>query len=141
MSSSVLTLPPPPVPSTRRTSGSRRSWAARSAQTIFCQIAASAAPPRTVKSSACSTARRPSSVARPTRQLAGVKPASSSASSYAPTPASTPVSCQVPGVDERVDPLADRAPACGVLPRDALLAAHRVGQGGASLQLVQLRLP
>ena len=38
MSSSVLTLPPPPVPSTSRTSGRRSSWAACSAQTIFSQI-------------------------------------------------------------------------------------------------------
>ena len=60
MVSSVLTLPPPPVPSTRRTSGTRSSWAARSAHTIFSQMAASAAPPRTVKSSAWTTARRPS---------------------------------------------------------------------------------
>ena len=33
--SSDFTLPPPPVPSTSRTSGWRRSCAARSAQTIF----------------------------------------------------------------------------------------------------------
>ena len=55
-----FTLPPPPVPSTSRTSGSRSSAAICSAYTIFCQIAASAAPPRTVKSSPCTTARRPS---------------------------------------------------------------------------------
>ena len=31
MSSSDFTLPPPPVPSTSRTSGMRKSWASRSA--------------------------------------------------------------------------------------------------------------
>ena len=60
MSSSDLTLPPPPVPSTRRTIGMRISCASRSANSAFSQIAASAAPPRTVKSSAWTAARRPS---------------------------------------------------------------------------------
>ena len=69
--SSVLTEPPPPVPSTRRTSGRRRSCAMRSAKTDFSQIAASAAPPRTVKSSPCTTARRPSMRPCPTTVLAG----------------------------------------------------------------------
>jgi hypothetical protein len=71
MVSRVFTLPPPPVPSTSLTSGMRRSCAARSAHTIFCQMAASAAPPRTVKSSPWTAARRPSIRPVPTTQLAG----------------------------------------------------------------------
>ena len=41
--------------------------------TIFCQIAASAAPPRTVKSSPCTTARRPSIRPWPMTMFAGRK--------------------------------------------------------------------
>ena len=69
--SSDLTLPPPPVPSTRRTSGMRRSCAIRSACAPFSQIAASAAPPRTVKSSAWTDTRRPPTRAQPTTMFAG----------------------------------------------------------------------
>src|SRR5438445_128661 len=45
----------------------RRSWAIRSACAPFSQIAASAAPPRTVKSSACSATRRPPAEGRTVR--------------------------------------------------------------------------
>ena len=80
MSSSDLTLPPPPVPSTSRTSGMRRSCASRSAKTAFSQIAASAAPPRTVKSSPWTATRRPSIRPWPTTVLAGRKSSSSPSS-------------------------------------------------------------
>lgn len=80
MSSSDLTLPPPPVPSTSRTIGIRHSAAIFSAQTIFSQIDASAAPPRTVKSSPWTAARRPAMRPCPTTVLAGKKPVSSPSS-------------------------------------------------------------
>ena len=47
----VLTEPPPPMPSTRRTWGSRSSSASPSAASRLAEIDASAEPPRTVKSS------------------------------------------------------------------------------------------
>ena len=99
--SRCFTLPPPPVPSTRRTSGRRRSCAIRSAKTIFCQIAASAAPPRTVKSSPWSTARRPSIRPCPTIMFAGRKSVSSPCSSYVPLPAIAPVSWKLPASNSR----------------------------------------
>ena len=80
MSSSVLTEPPPPVPSTSRTSGTRSSAAARSAHRAFSQMAASAAPPRTVKSSPWATARRPSMRPLPTTMFAGSRSTSSPSS-------------------------------------------------------------
>ncbi len=96
MSSRLLTLPPPPVPSTRRTSGSRSSWAARSGQTNFSQIEASAAPPRTVKSSPWTTTGRPSTRPWPTTKFVGVTSSSSPSPAYAPRPASRPVSAHEP---------------------------------------------
>ncbi len=101
MSSSDFTLPPPPVPSTSRISGSRRSCAMRSAWTIFCQIAASAAPPRTVKSSPWTTARRPSIRPWPTTMLAGRKSSSCPSSAYVPLPAIEPVSWKLPESNSR----------------------------------------
>ena len=68
----VLTLPPPPVPSTSRTSGKRRSRAAFSAHPILLPMAPSAAPPRTEKSSPPTTTGRPSMRPRPQTKLEGV---------------------------------------------------------------------
>ena len=97
----VLTLPPPPVPSTRRTSGMRRSCAAFSAQPILLPMAPSAAPPRTVKSSAPTTTGRPSMRPRPQTKFEGVKPVRLPASSYSARPASRPVSWKLPGSSRR----------------------------------------
>ena len=71
MASTVRTEPP--VPSIRRTSGRRSEWAIASACTTFSRIEASAAPPRTVKSSAVTTTSRPSIRARPKMKFAGEK--------------------------------------------------------------------
>src|SRR5439155_542875 len=79
------TEPPPPEPSTSRTIGSRSSFAICSAWTCFWKIDASAAPPRTVKSSPATTTGRPSIRARPITKFAGVKPASCP-SSYSALP-------------------------------------------------------
>src|SRR5437870_7273130 len=67
--SMVLTEPPPPDPSTRRISGSRRSCAIRSHVLCLPLMVASADPPRTVKSSPPTTTDRPSTLARPNRKL------------------------------------------------------------------------
>ena len=70
--SMVLTEPPPPEPSMMRTIGRRSSLAMRSARIGFMGMVASAEPPRTVKSSPSTTTGRPSMLARPMTQLAGV---------------------------------------------------------------------
>ena len=54
----VFTEPPPPVPSTSRTIGTRKSCAIFSATIILSPTAPSLAPPRTVKSSPTTTAGR-----------------------------------------------------------------------------------
>src|SRR5439155_10114111 len=72
---------PPPEPSMRRISGSRRSWAIRSHVVCLPLMVASADPPRTVKSSPPTTTGRPSTVARPNTKLDGVKVARSFCSS------------------------------------------------------------
>src|SRR5215207_11464234 len=64
-------------------------------------MAASAAPPRTVKSSPCRTARRPSIRPWPITTFAGRKSVSSPSASYVPWPASMPVSWKVSGSKRR----------------------------------------
>ena len=96
MSSRDFTDPPPPVPSTSRINGSRSSFAICSAWTCFWKIDASAAPPRTVKSSPPTTTGRPSMRARPMTKFAGVKPVSRP-SSYSALPVSAPTSWKLPG--------------------------------------------
>jgi hypothetical protein len=71
--SKVRTDPPPPVPSTMRIIGMRHSSAVASASIILRPMEASAAPPRTVKSSPSTTTGRPSILARPNTMLAGRK--------------------------------------------------------------------
>ena len=80
--SSVFTLPPPPEPSTRRTIGRPKSCAMRSAMTCFWKIDASAAPPRTVKSSPPTTTGRPSIRPRPITKFAGMTPVTVPSSSF-----------------------------------------------------------
>ena len=61
----VLTEPPPDIPSSNRTCGSRISAATASDASRLAEIEASFDPPRTVKSSPDTTAGRPSSSAMP----------------------------------------------------------------------------
>ena len=107
----------------------------RSAQTIFCQIAASAAPPRIVKSSPCTTARRPSMRPWPTTMFAGRKSVELAvARRRCPKPASSPVSWNVPSSKSRsIRSRTVRRPrSCWRC--DALLAAHAVRElAGARL--------
>ena len=72
--------------------GSRKSCAISSAISGFAEIDASAEPPRTVKSSPTTTTVRPSILARPNTQFAGVKCLSSPCSSYSPMPEIAPIS-------------------------------------------------
>jgi hypothetical protein len=74
MSRMDLTEPPPPVPSISLIKGRPSSPAIFSASICFSMMAASAAPPRTVKSSATTATGRPRTVPRPKMQLAGEKP-------------------------------------------------------------------
>ena len=92
MVSIVLTDPPPPDPSITRMTGMRKVLAISSAIIGFSRIEASAEPPRTVKSSPTITTGRPSTLARPNTQLAGVRSFRSPFSSYSPTPAIAPTS-------------------------------------------------
>ena len=77
----VLTDPPPPMPSTRRTWGSCSSTAMDSAALRFSGRVASAEPPRTVKSSPDSTTGLPSTFASPKTKFDGVRWTSSPCSS------------------------------------------------------------
>src|SRR3954464_2009319 len=88
----VFTEPPPPDPSITRMIGSRKSCAISSAISGFVEIEASAEPPRTVKSSPTTTTVRPSILARPNTQLAGVSCLSSLLSSYSAIPEMAPIS-------------------------------------------------
>src|SRR6516162_256821 len=90
--SMVFTEPPPPEPSMMRMIGSRKSCAISSAINGLAEIEASAEPPRTVKSSPTTTTVRPSTLARPNTQLAGVRCLSSPRSSYSPIPEIAPSS-------------------------------------------------
>ena len=67
------TLPPPEEPSSRRTDGVRISSDSRSRWVLLAPIAPSEWPPREVKSSAQTTAGRPSIRPQPPTWLAGVK--------------------------------------------------------------------
>src|SRR5437763_4971641 len=62
---------------------------------------ASAAPPRTVKSSPQTTTWRPSMRPVPATRLAGVKHSREPSVAYCPTPASAPISSKVPGSSRR----------------------------------------
>ena len=95
MVSSDFTEPPPPVPSTSRTSGMRSSWAICSAMTCLAKIDASAAPPRTVKSSPPTTTGRASMRPRPITKLAG-RSSCNTPASYVALPASEPTSRKEP---------------------------------------------
>src|SRR5690242_1412460 len=88
----VFTDPPPPEPSMMRMIGRRKSCAISSAIKGFAEIEASAEPPRTVKSSPTTTTGRPSTLARPNTQFAGVRCFSSPCSSYSPMPETAPIS-------------------------------------------------
>src|SRR5215204_268375 len=88
----VFTEPPPPEPSITRMIGRRKSCAISSAISGFVEIDASAEPPRTVKSSPTTTTVRPSTLARPNTQFAGVNCVSSPCSSYSPMPETAPIS-------------------------------------------------
>src|ERR1700761_5238730 len=90
--SMVLTEPPPPEPSMMRMIGRRKSCAISSAISGLAEIDASAEPPRTVKSSPTTTTVRPSTLARPNTQFAGVTCVSSPCSSYSPMPDTAPIS-------------------------------------------------
>src|SRR5262245_50519435 len=90
--SMVFTEPPPPEPSMIRMMGRRKSCAISSAISGFAEMEASAEPPRTVKSSPTTTTVRPSTLARPNTQLAGVRCLSSPCSSYSPIPETAPIS-------------------------------------------------
>jgi hypothetical protein len=104
-------------------------------------MAASAAPPRTVKSSAWTTARRPSMRPWPTdrvgrheaRQLARVVVLALARDGAGLVEAA--------GVEEALDALAHGELAGGVLARDALGPAHPAGELLAASQLVELGLP
>src|ERR1700758_2067301 len=93
--SMVFTEPPPPEPSMMRMIGKRKSCAISSAISGFALIDASVEPPRTVKSSPTTTTVRPSTLARPNTQLAGVSCLSSPCSSYSPMPETAPISWKV----------------------------------------------
>src|SRR5215475_16134809 len=93
--SMVLTEPPPPEPSMMRMIGKRKSCAISSAINGLAEMEASAEPPRTVKSSPTTTTVRPSTLARPNTQLAGVRRLSSPCSSYSPVPDTAPISWKV----------------------------------------------
>src|SRR5688572_3543660 len=97
----VLTEPPPPMPSTRRTCGSSSSSARPSALTRFPGIEASAEPPRTVKSSPETTTGRPSIAAVPNTKFEGRNSRRVPSSSYSPRPASMPISWKVAGSARR----------------------------------------
>jgi len=88
----VLTEPPPPEPSMMRMMGSLSSLAMRSASVGFMGMVASADPPRTVKSSPSTITHRPSILARPMTQLAGVNLLSLPSASYSALPAIDPIS-------------------------------------------------
>src|SRR5262245_11149274 len=90
--SMVFTEPPPPEPSMTRMIGRRKSCAISSAISGFAEMEASAEPPRTVKSSPTTTTVRPSTLARPNTQFAGVSCFSSPCASYSPMPAMVPSS-------------------------------------------------
>src|ERR1700738_3619258 len=90
--SMVFTEPPPPEPSISRMIGSRKSCAISSAIKGLVEIAASAEPPRTVKSSPTTTTVRPSILPRPNTQFAGVRFLSSPCSSYSALPEIAPIS-------------------------------------------------
>ena len=141
MVSSVLTLPPPPVPSTSRTSGMRRSCAARSAHTIFCQMAASAAPPRTVKSSAWSAARRPAIRPVPDDAVGGQEVLELAVVAVRAHAGERARLVEGALVEQAFEALAHRQAPGRVLARHALLAAHPLGQLLAASQLLQLWLP
>src|ERR1700679_2704902 len=85
----------------RRTSGRRRSFAICSAWTCFSWIAASAAPPRTVKSSAAIAIGRPWTRARPKMKLDGEDRSRSPSSPQFPTPAILPSSLKLAGSSNR----------------------------------------
>ena len=137
----VFTEPPPPVPSTRRTIGRRSSFAICSDITCFCQIAASAAPPRTVKSSPPTTTGRPSMRPRPNTKLAGWSDSSSPFSSYRARPASAPISWKLSRVEQGVDPLAHGELAGIVLALDLVGPAHLPRQRLAPAQFLDLGFP
>src|SRR6266436_6041280 len=95
--SMVFTDPPPPEPSMMRIIGRRKSCAISSAINGLAEIEASAEPPRTVKSSPTTTTVRPSTLARPNTQLAGVRCFSSPLSLYSPMPEIAPISWKLVG--------------------------------------------
>ena len=122
--SRCFTLPPPPVPSTSRTSGIRMSCAIRSAKTIFCQMAASAAPPRTVKSSPCSDRAAAVDPALADDHVRGQEVGQLAVLVVGPLPGDRAGLVERAGVEQPLDALAHGQPAGLVLARDALLAAH-----------------
>ena len=69
----VLTEPPPPMPSIRRMWGSFSVRASDSEALRFSGRAASADPPRTVKSSPETTAGRPSTSPSPNTKFDGIR--------------------------------------------------------------------
>ncbi len=75
-----------------RTIGRRKSCAISSAISGLAEMEASAEPPRTVKSSPTTTTVRPSTLARPNTQFAGVRCFSAPCSSYSPMPEIAPIS-------------------------------------------------
>src|SRR5262249_45810600 len=84
-------------PSMMRMIGRRKSCAISSAIRGFAEIEASAEPPRTVKSSPTTTTVRPSILARPNTQFAGVSSLSSPCPSYSPIPETAPISWKLLG--------------------------------------------
>src|SRR6218665_124141 len=111
--SMLRTEPPPPVPSTSRTTGRRRSPAMRSAWTSLSPTAPSLAPPRTGKSSPISTTGRASISPCPITTFQGPA-ARGEAAAHQPHRA---------GVDLRVADHQIRGPQAGDLAVRVVLAA------------------
>ena len=139
--SSDFTEPPPPDPSTSRTIGRRSSCAICSACTCFWKIDASAAPPRTVKSSPPTTTARSSIRPRPITKLVGREVDERTVVVGGRPPGEPTDLVEAARVEEGVDPLPHRELAERTVLGDLLLAAHPVRQLGPAAQLLELGLP
>ena len=111
-----------------------------SAITCLAAIEASAAPPRTVKSSPPTTIGRPSS-SRPAEHEVGRLEAAAAVGLEDLLAGDGADLVERARVDELVDPLADGELAVLVLAGDLVGAAHLSGLGLEAAQLVDLRLP